>query len=377
MTMQSSYWETNRVLSTADLLIVGGGFTGLSAAHFAYIKNPSFRITVVEKHPYGQSMASTRNAGFACFGSPTEILADIEFEGIEQALARVKIRYEGIQLWLEMFSAKDFDYAPDGGLEVFHSTESSIYEKTLDKLSLLNSELEHHIGCKGVFSPSYGINDSLCYGIGIAGEAGLHPGKLHSSLLSSLQSKPIAFINGIGIPPLEYWIKKKGVWHIPTASGWIISEYILLANNAGLSELTKNTVPGRGQVILTEPFNHGLPAGTFHAREGYMYFRTLGDRILLGGGRDAFRKQEESMKPIGTKEVKLYLEDYLTTHICPGQQVSIAEHWAGIMAFTNNQQKGLLSKYLEDKVLTAGRMGGMGVAIAPRAAQDAVHQLLS
>ena len=100
MIMQSSYWETNRVLSTTDLLIVGGGFAGLSSAHFAGIKNPSLRIAVVDQQSYGQTMASTRNAGFACFGSPTEILADIESEGIEQALARVKMRYEGIQLWL-------------------------------------------------------------------------------------------------------------------------------------------------------------------------------------------------------------------------------------------------------------------------------------
>lgn len=365
------------MLSTADLLIVGGGFTGLSAAHFAHISNPSLRIAVVDQQSYGQSMASTRNAGFACFGSPTEILSDIQNEGIEQAMARVKLRCQGIQLWLEMFSARDFDYTPDGGLEVFHSTESSIYEKTLDKLSLLNSELERHIGRKEVFSPSHGINDSLCYGIGIAGEAGLHPGKLHACLLTSLQSKPIAFLNGIAIPPLKHWIKKKDVWHIPTTSGWIISEFVLLANNAGLSQLSENTVPGRGQVILTEPFDHGLPSGTYHAREGYMYFRTLGDRILLGGGRDAFRQQEETLNTTGTKEVKHYLEDYLTTHICPGRQVSVAEHWAGVMAFTKNQRKELLSKFLENKVLTVGRMGGMGVAIAPRAAQDAVHQLLS
>ena len=374
--MQSSYWETNRVLSTVDLLIVGGGFTGLSAAHFAHTNNPSLRIAVVDQQSYGQSMASTRNAGFACFGSPTEILSDIQNEGIEQALARVKLRYEGIQLWLEMFSASDFDYAPDGGLEVFHSTENSIYEETLGKLPLLNSELERHIGRKEVFSPSHGINDSLCYGIGIAGEAGLHPGKLHACLLMSLQSKPIAFLNGIAIPPFKHWIKMKDVWHIPTTSGWIISEFVLLANNAGLSQLSENTVPGRGQVILTEPFDHGLPSGTYHAREGYMYFRTLGDRILLGGGRDAFRQQEETLNTTGTMEVKHYLEDYLTTHICPGKQVSVAEHWAGVMAFTKNQRKDLLSKFLENKVLTVGRMGGMGVAIAPRAAQDAVHQLL-
>lgn len=377
MSMQSSYWETNRVLSTSDLLVVGGGFTGLCSAHFASLKDSSLRVTVVDQHPSGQSMASTRNAGFACFGSPTEILSDIEHEGTEQALARVKLRYEGIQMWLEMFKAEDFDYTPDGGLEVFHSSERSIFEKTLDKLSLLNSELESHIGRKEIFFPSHGINDSLCYGIGIAGEAGLHPGKLHSCLLKSLQNKPIALLNGIVIPPLDQWTKKKGVWHIPTASGWIISRFVLLASNAGLSQLSENTVPGRGQVVLTKPFDHGLPQGTYHAREGYMYFRTLGDRILLGGGRDAFREQEETLMPLGTDEVKLYLEHYLATHICPGKRISIAEHWAGVMAFTKNQRKELLRKYIDDNVYTVGRMGGMGVAIAPKAAHDAVHQLLS
>ena len=63
----------------------------------------------------------------------------------------------------------------------------------------------------------------------------------------------------------------KDVWHIPTTSGWILSEFVLLANNAGLSQLSENTVPGRGQVILTEPFDHGLPSGTYHAREGYVF----------------------------------------------------------------------------------------------------------
>ena len=121
-------------------------------------------------------------------------------------MARVKLRCQGIQLWLEMFSARDFDYTPDGGLEVFHSTESSIYEKTLDKLSLLNSELERHIGRKEVFSPSHGINDSLCYGIGIAGGAGLHPESCMPVCLRASKANP-TFLNGIAIPLLNIGLK--------------------------------------------------------------------------------------------------------------------------------------------------------------------------
>ena len=40
-------------------------------------------------------------------------------------------------------------------------------------------------------------------------EAGLHPGKLHACLLTSLQSKPIAFLNGIAIPLLNIGLKRR------------------------------------------------------------------------------------------------------------------------------------------------------------------------
>ena len=72
-----------------------------------------------------------------------------------------------------------------------------------------------------------------------------------------------------------------------------------------------------------------------------------------------------------------YLENYLVTHICPGQVVSIDQHWAGVMAFSKRHGKSLLVKHIDEKVLTVGRMGGMGVAIAPKAAQESIHQLLS
>ena len=45
------------MLSTSDLLVVGGGFTGLCSAHFASLKDSSLRVTVVDQHPSGQSMA--------------------------------------------------------------------------------------------------------------------------------------------------------------------------------------------------------------------------------------------------------------------------------------------------------------------------------
>jgi len=45
-------------------------------------------------------------------------------------------------------------------------------------------------------------------------------------------------------------------------------------------------VPGRGQIILTKPIKNLKLKGTFHMDDGFYYFRSIHDRILIGGGRN-------------------------------------------------------------------------------------------
>ena len=86
-----SLWERESFYSTQDVIIVGGGFMGLWTALSLKQKNRLLKITILEKNitPLG---ASTRNAGFSCFGSPTEILSDIENLGLNETLEIVKMR---------------------------------------------------------------------------------------------------------------------------------------------------------------------------------------------------------------------------------------------------------------------------------------------
>jgi glycine/D-amino acid oxidase-like deaminating enzyme len=48
----------------------------------------------------------------------------------------------------------------------------------------------------------------------------------------------------------------------------------------------KGYVPGRGQIVVTKPIQSLDYQGTFHFNDGYYYFRTIGKRILFGGGRN-------------------------------------------------------------------------------------------
>lgn len=69
-----SYWEQKNFFRY-ELIVIGSGFTGLSTAINFKKKNPKARVLILEKGVFPTG-ASTKNAGFACFGSLTEILDD-------------------------------------------------------------------------------------------------------------------------------------------------------------------------------------------------------------------------------------------------------------------------------------------------------------
>ena len=71
--MQVSIWEKESFYASQDVIIIGSGFVGLWSAYYLKKKDPDLKVTVIERGqiPTG---ASTRNAGFACFGSLSELV---------------------------------------------------------------------------------------------------------------------------------------------------------------------------------------------------------------------------------------------------------------------------------------------------------------
>ncbi|MEI7508538.1 MAG: FAD-dependent oxidoreductase, partial [Flavobacterium sp.] len=71
--MQLSYWEIKNWFSQVDFTIVGSGIVGLHCALNIRERFPASKILILEKGILPQG-ASTKNAGFACFGSLSEIM---------------------------------------------------------------------------------------------------------------------------------------------------------------------------------------------------------------------------------------------------------------------------------------------------------------
>ena len=368
----ASYWETNRTLGHFDVLVVGGGMVGLWTAFHLKRQSPTLRLAIVEQLPSGQAGASTRNAGFACFGSPTELLDDLRHESQEDLLARLAWRYEGLQAWRSQFGEGDLGWQPGKGYEIFNTNQTHDWEAVLHNLDRLNA-LATDAGIPGTVYQEVAPPISTLLGcISIEHEAGLHAGMAHQALKSTVTALGVEYISGVAIPNQSEWRKDDPTWSLPTAQGLLCARHVVLATNAWTGALVNRTdvLPGRGQVLLTQPIAHLPYRGTYHADEGYLYFRNLGDCLLLGGGRNAFRQEEETLSGETTPQVQDYLEDYLRTVLLPGQAVEITDRWAGTMAFAPNGSKMPILESGEGTTIVA-RMGGMGVALSPEAGKKA------
>ena len=103
-----SFWEKNSLLNY-DINIVGSGILGLSTACEIKERYPEKNILILERGvlPTGPS---TKNAGFFCFGSITEILADLEIKGETETINLVEKRWKGINYLKERLAENKIGY---------------------------------------------------------------------------------------------------------------------------------------------------------------------------------------------------------------------------------------------------------------------------
>jgi len=89
--MKYSYWELKTWFSNIDFTIVGSGIVGLNCALELKKNHPKARVLILEKGMLPQG-ATTKNAGFACFGSLSELIDDLQSHSPEEVFDLVSKR---------------------------------------------------------------------------------------------------------------------------------------------------------------------------------------------------------------------------------------------------------------------------------------------
>ena len=363
--MQLSHWEWNTYLSDIDVAIIGSGIVGLSAAIRLKSQDKNLRVLVIERGVL-PSGASTRNAGFACFGSVTELLDDLETHSESEVFDLVEKRWQGLQRLRTLIGDESLDYKAFGSYELFKPSEDVAFGECVARLDFLNKKIARITGEKETFSiadeqiKSFGF-EGVSHLIFNHGEGQLDTGRMMSALIEIARRKGVQILNGLNIISLDD--SSVGVV-LHTENGWSIkAQKVLVATNGFTQKLLPNlsVTPARNQVLITRPITDLPIRGCFHYDKGYIYFRNIGNRILLGGGRNHFREQETTDEFGTTENIREYLTALLHKNILPQKSVEIERWWSGILGV--GESKSPIIQQFSPNVAVAVRLGGMGVAV--------------
>lgn len=366
-----SYWEQES-FSFYDHIIVGSGIVGLSLAIELRERMPHRRVLVLERGllPTG---ASTRNAGFACMGSATELLDDLARNSEAEVVSLFAARKAGLVKLRARLGDERIGYKANGSHELISDKE---YD-ALNRLEYLN-ELLRPVTGKTAFVPAneriseFGFDGAYSTAlIENTCEGGLHTGMMMRALTDMATTLGVEIKTGAEVMGFDEDEKgvdvrvqdpfRKETWPLRCAS-------LSICTNAFTRSLLPNeeVTPGRGQVLITDVIPGLKLRGVYHFDKGYYYFREINGRVLFGGGRNMDFEGETTTEIALNEQIQADLDDKLRNIILPGVKYTVAQRWAGIMAFGSTRHP--IVKAISPRVFGAFRMGGMGVALGSDAA---------
>lgn len=361
---QPSFWEQDSFLQPYDLIVVGAGIVGLSSALFYKRSYPIDRVLVLERasHPLG---ASTRNAGFACIGSIGEHRADLQKTSEENIKARIVRRYRGLELLKQTLGKKSIGYEHCGGYEFFSSQKK--FEEVASEIDRFNDWMNDLLGEQVVYEAQELEGYPVIYN---RLEGALHPGKMMQQLIRK--------VNEAGV---EIWwntsvqkVTKSG--EVKLSDGTKLKGHnVLLAVNGFMRTLLPDIeiTPARGLVFVTDEQEQMPWKGTFHHDRGYIYFRNIGKRLLIGGARNLAVEEEETDQFGINKKIRDSLKEFVSGVLRLSVGWSIEHEWSGIMGFVKS--KTPIVKQVDEHRFVAAGLSGMGIAIGMEVGKGAAEML--
>ncbi|MFY7668149.1 MAG: NAD(P)/FAD-dependent oxidoreductase [Crocinitomicaceae bacterium] len=355
-----SFWEKSTYFNGNDFVIIGSGIVGLSTSIFLKNKFPHSKVLILERG-YLPTGASTKNAGFACFGSPTELYDDLKTIPENKVWDTFEMRYEGLRTLFDLIDPKKIDYENCASWDLIENPNLDI---PLEFLDYLNENAKRITKNEQVYSVDNSIIERFRFSNIHSAyknclEGSLNTGKLIQELYKEAIASDVSVLFGIEL--LDYQITANNVL-LETKYGEISSSNLIICTNGFAKKFIGDRVnPARAQVLITKPIPNLRINGTFHLDRGYYYFRNVGERILLGGGRNLDFKGETTEEAKTTQFIQNKLIELLQNTILTNQDFEIDYSWAGVMGV--GSEKVPIIEKMNNRVAIGVRMGGMGVAI--------------
>ncbi|NOX40518.1 MAG: FAD-binding oxidoreductase [Alphaproteobacteria bacterium] len=298
--MGEPYWQLNAAPAPkfaaglppkADILIIGAGYTGLSAAIAAH--DTGADVVVLDREQPGAG-ASSRNGGM--FGAHPRLgwreLAKLFGEAVADALfAEAKPALECVKS-LIADEKIDCDLQHTGRIQLAWTAGHFEALKTLAEDVAAKSEVQAHIVERRDLAAEINT-DRYFGGLVLAEHCGIDPQKLHLGLVQAAQARGIKILANCEVSDLA---RKHGGFVATTPLGRINADKVILATNGYTTDnfrwFQRRVFPLPSYLIATEELPEGLiahlaPGGRMmvETRARHSYFRASpdGKRILFGG----------------------------------------------------------------------------------------------
>ena len=323
--------------------------------------------------PWG---ASSKNAGFACFGSLGEIIDDLKQSSIDEIIDLIKLRKKGLDELRKLIGDDKMDFQNHGGLELFTPQQKEEFDNCVAFIPKIN-KLLYPIFNGDVYTVvknTFGFHNV----IGIIKnnfEGQIDTGLMIKTYIEIAKKIGVEIVNGANIKTI---INNNNKVLITFEGGMKLeAEKAIICANGFAKKLLPNedVEPARAQVLITKPIKNIPFKGTFHYDKGYYYFRNINNRVLFGGGRNLDFKGENTVEMETSENIMNELYRILDEVILPNTPFEVDYSWAGTMGVGDTKKP--IIKHIEKNIICAIRLGGMGVAIGTLVGKEAAELALN
>ncbi|ETA49374.2 NAD(P)/FAD-dependent oxidoreductase [Ponticoccus alexandrii] len=356
-----------------DVVVVGAGFAGLSAA--LVMARAGRSVTVFDAMRPGEG-ASSRNGGITS-GNIRPSFATISKRFGEKVALGIEAEGKTAREFLRDFIATErleCDYSLIGnfkgalGYDQYDTMARTA--ETLGKRLGIDTYAVPHAEQQGYIGTEFYRGGTVRMDIG-----GLHPGKFHAEMLR------VALTAGVNVhgETRVSGISRDGTgFRVATARGSVAARQVLVCTNGYTDSATpylqRRLIPVRSRIIATED----LPVDVMdrliprrmtmgeNRQLGYYYRPSPDGRKILLGGRDASRRGD----PL---EPTLRLRAGLAQIFPELEDVTLSHSWFGNVAMNRDMLPRLFE---HDGIFYATGFCGSGVVWAPWVGSRAAHRLL-
>lgn len=365
-----------------DVAIIGGGFTGQSAA-LTLAKEGNLSVVVLEAGSVGWG-ASGRNGGFCCMGgSKLAYQTLIRKFGLTDTQKYFRAQIEAIDYVKTLSETEGIEFDAIGSGEMVLAHKPSMVKEFREEQQLLqskfgiNAKLLNREELEAIGMSASGLYTGLHMPQGF----GLHPLKYTYGLFDSCIR---AGINWFEHCAVEQWQKQGNEHQLITAKGQIRARRIIVATNGYTAEnlqpdLAGKLLPVMSNIMVTRPLtNEELQAQGWNnhimssdSRNLLHYFRLLPDNRFLFGGRGGINASNSSMEPMRAQLVKEFYDMFPAW-----STVDIDYFWRGFAALSYQLTPHISAFKYDASVFYAMAYHGNGVAMGSWSGHQVARLLL-